>query len=117
MKELTGRHVLYMILGFFGVVLLANVVFVYLAMDTFTGLATEGAYVKGLSYNLSKISRYSSRFAGQPRRDLTPCSTWPPSGAAATVWSTSFPSSANGTCGSSPSRGRLPSTVRSSAHG
>lgn len=51
MKELTGRHVLYMILGFFGVVLLANVVFVYLAVDTFTGLATEGAYVKGLSYN------------------------------------------------------------------
>jgi nitrogen fixation protein FixH len=50
-KELTGRHVLYMVLGFFGVVLLANVVFVYLAMDTFTGLATEGAYVKGLSYN------------------------------------------------------------------
>lgn len=51
MKELTGRHVLYLMLAFFGVVFLANLVFVYLAFDSFTGLATERAFVKGLAYN------------------------------------------------------------------
>jgi nitrogen fixation protein FixH len=40
-----------MILAFFGVVLLANMIFVYLALDSFTGQATERAYIKGLAYN------------------------------------------------------------------
>jgi nitrogen fixation protein FixH len=48
---LTGRHVLAALLGFFGVVLAVNGVFVYLALSSWTGLDTEDAYSRGLAYN------------------------------------------------------------------
>ncbi len=50
-KRLTGRHVLFMLLGFFGVVSAANAVFIYLAVSSFSGLETENAYARGLAYN------------------------------------------------------------------
>jgi nitrogen fixation protein FixH len=50
-RTLTGRHVLYWILGFFAVVLAANGTFVYLALSTWTGLSTENAYQRGIDYN------------------------------------------------------------------
>ncbi|MDP6704706.1 MAG: FixH family protein [Alphaproteobacteria bacterium] len=50
-KELTGRHVLAMLVGFFAVILVANIVFVWLALDSWTGLDTENAYLRGLDYN------------------------------------------------------------------
>ncbi len=50
-RPLTGRHVLALLLGFFAIVLLANVAFVWLALDSWTGLDTEQAYQKGLNYN------------------------------------------------------------------
>lgn len=49
-RELTGRHVLTMILAFFGVVVVANGVFIWLAIGSWTGLETENAYVEGLRY-------------------------------------------------------------------
>lgn len=51
MKELTGRHVLYSLIGFFGVMLLANGIFLYLAVTTFNGLDTPNAYQEGVNYN------------------------------------------------------------------
>jgi len=50
-KPITGRHVLMMMLGFFGTIFAVNGVFAYLAVDTYTGLETEQAYLKGLDYN------------------------------------------------------------------
>jgi nitrogen fixation protein FixH len=50
-ERIEGRHVLYGLLAFFGVMFFANGVFVYYALDTFNGLATQNAYRKGLSYN------------------------------------------------------------------
>jgi nitrogen fixation protein FixH len=49
--RLTGRQVLLAVLGFFAVVLVANGVFVYLAVDSWPGLDTENAYRRGLAYN------------------------------------------------------------------
>jgi len=49
--HITGRHVLFGLLGFFGLVFAANGAFVYLALDTFSGLSTENAYQRGLDYN------------------------------------------------------------------
>ena len=46
-----GRHVLFAMLAFFGVVIAVNGVFVYFALSTFSGLSTENAYTKGLGYN------------------------------------------------------------------
>lgn len=48
---ITGRHVLYAMLIFFGVIFVVNGVFIYLARSTFTGVSTEDAYHKGLAYN------------------------------------------------------------------
>ena len=50
-KKLEGRHVLYMLLGFFGFMFAVNGVFVYFALSSFSGLSTEDAYAKGLNYN------------------------------------------------------------------
>jgi nitrogen fixation protein FixH len=48
--ELTGFHVLAMLLGLFGVMIAVNVVFVVLALKTFSG-ESDHAYVNGLRFN------------------------------------------------------------------
>lgn len=50
-RRITGRHVLFAMLAFFGVVIATNAVFVVLALDTWTGLSTDDAYRRGLDYN------------------------------------------------------------------
>ncbi|MHA1599926.1 MAG: FixH family protein, partial [Alphaproteobacteria bacterium] len=47
-KVLTGRHVLIMVLAFFGLVIAANVIFVVLAWQSWSGLSTDDAYRRGL---------------------------------------------------------------------
>lgn len=49
--KLKGKHVLFALLGFFGVVIAVNVTFVVIALDTWTGLTTPKSYVEGLNYN------------------------------------------------------------------
>ena len=51
MKQITGKHVLFILFGFFGVMLAVNGVFVHFATATFSGVSTEDAYRKGLHYN------------------------------------------------------------------
>ncbi len=48
---LKGWHVLVALLSFFGVMIAANMVFLYFAVTTFTGLETADAYRKGVAYN------------------------------------------------------------------
>jgi nitrogen fixation protein FixH len=50
-QELKGRHVLMALIAFFGVMLIANGIFVYFAVATFSGGDTSNAYRKGLDYN------------------------------------------------------------------
>lgn len=50
-KRIEGRHVLIALLAFFGVMLLANGIFLYYALGTFNGFETSQAYRKGLTYN------------------------------------------------------------------
>lgn len=50
-RRFTGWHFLIFIVGFFAVVITANVTMAYLALDTFSGLETEDAYRKGRDYN------------------------------------------------------------------
>lgn len=47
----SSRKPLWIILGCFSVVLLANATLVYFALTSWTGLETEQHYVKGLTYN------------------------------------------------------------------
>jgi nitrogen fixation protein FixH len=46
-----GRHVLLGLIAFFGVMFLANAIFVYFAVATFSGGDTSDPYRKGLHYN------------------------------------------------------------------
>ena len=48
---LTGRHVLLMLIAFFGVIFAANGVFVTLAVKSFPGEEADRAYVRGLDYD------------------------------------------------------------------
>ena len=50
MKELTGRHVLYILIGFFGVIFAVNGYMAYAAISTFNGREAN-SYSQGLHYN------------------------------------------------------------------
>ncbi len=50
-KKLEGKHVLMILLAFFGVMFAVNGVFVYVALTSFSGVSEKDAYVKGLNYN------------------------------------------------------------------
>lgn len=50
-KEITGRHVLALMLGFFGIIIATDAYLVYKAVSTFGGIETKDAYRKGLTYN------------------------------------------------------------------
>ena len=44
-KELTGKHVLFMVLAFFGVIIAVNFTMAYQAVSTFPGLEVRNGYV------------------------------------------------------------------------
>jgi nitrogen fixation protein FixH len=48
---LTGRHVFYILLGFFGVVFAVNGVFAFYAVTGFSGIETKNPYESGLAFN------------------------------------------------------------------
>ena len=50
-QKIAGRHVLFALFAFFGVMLLVNGIFLYYAVGTFNGIETRDAYRKGLNYN------------------------------------------------------------------
>lgn len=50
-KELSGRMVLTIFIGFFLLVFLANGIMTFVAIDTFSGVETQDAYRKGRDYN------------------------------------------------------------------
>lgn len=63
-RRLTGRTVLFLLLGFFAVVTGANAVLVTLALDTFAGLAVERPYQRGLAYNEELAAAAAQRARG-----------------------------------------------------
>jgi nitrogen fixation protein FixH len=50
-KEITGRHVLFAMVGFFAIIIATDAYLVYKAVSTFGGIETDDAYRKGLGYN------------------------------------------------------------------
>jgi nitrogen fixation protein FixH len=51
-----GRHVLLALIAFFGVMILANAIFLYFAVATFSGGDASNAYSKGLHYNETLVA-------------------------------------------------------------
>ena len=56
-KPLKGRHVLYWLGGFFGLMFIANGIFLYVATTTFPGEDVEKSYLQGLDYNRTLEAR------------------------------------------------------------
>lgn len=50
-KEFTGRHMLYVILGFFGTIIAANATLAFFATGSWTGLIVKNSYVASQEYN------------------------------------------------------------------
>lgn len=63
-KAWTGKTFLLWICGFFAVVFVANAVFLWLATDTWTGLAAENSYRKGVDFNQTLKRAASQRALG-----------------------------------------------------
>ena len=55
--RLTGYHVLFMLLGFFGIMVAVNIAFTVFAVKTFPGEQVEKSYVQGINYNQTLASR------------------------------------------------------------
>jgi len=67
-RQLRGRHVLALALAFFAVVFAVNAVFIYLALDSFRGLSTDDAYVRGLDYNRTIAAAQAQQVLGWQAR-------------------------------------------------
>jgi nitrogen fixation protein FixH len=63
-REIRGKHVLMAMLGMFGIVIAVNLVFVYVAVGTFTGVTTANPYQEGLAYNEVLAARDAQRALG-----------------------------------------------------
>ncbi len=50
-RTLTGRHVLLALIAFFGVIIVANTIFITLAVKSFPGESEKKSYMQGLRYN------------------------------------------------------------------
>lgn len=67
-REITGRHVAIAFVAFFGLIIIADVIMVRLAITTFGGVETTDAYRKGLNYNENiEISRAMANRGWQSR--------------------------------------------------
>jgi nitrogen fixation protein FixH len=55
-RGITGRHVLWLMLGFFAVIVMADATMIYQALSTFGGVDNPSAYRDGLAYN-ARIAR------------------------------------------------------------
>jgi nitrogen fixation protein FixH len=63
-RPITGRSVLFMMVGFFGVIMAVNGVFIYSAVTSWSGLSTNDAYRKGLDYNEKLAAAASQKSRG-----------------------------------------------------
>jgi nitrogen fixation protein FixH len=57
MKKLTGRGVLLILIGFFGVIILTNAIFITAAIHTFRGEDEARPYLQGVEYNQTLARR------------------------------------------------------------
>jgi len=69
-KEWTGKHVLYAVVAFFGVIFAINIAMVTLGVISFPGEDTKQSYRQGLAYNKTIAARNTQAALGW-RADIT----------------------------------------------
>lgn len=62
--ELTGRHVLLILIAFFGVIISVNALFITKAVSSFTGEDVKKSYLQGLDYNTTIQTRSAQATLG-----------------------------------------------------
>lgn len=62
--QITGRHVLIMVLGFFAVTIAVNAVFITQAFRTFRGEDVPRSYMQGVAYNETLAAREAQAALG-----------------------------------------------------
>lgn len=63
-KELTGRHVLMMVVAFFAIIVVVNIYFITAAVTSFRGEDVKGSYRQGLEYNQTLAARSEQNALG-----------------------------------------------------
>lgn len=63
-RTLRGRHVLFLVVGFFAAIMAVNAVMVLFALGTFPGVVSKDAYREGLEYNRTLQARAAQRALG-----------------------------------------------------
>ncbi|NNC36165.1 MAG: hypothetical protein EX271_02820 [Acidimicrobiales bacterium] len=63
-KSLTGKQVLFMVLGFFAVIVAANAFMIAKSITSFRGEDTKKSYLQGLHYNDTLEERAAQKAAG-----------------------------------------------------
>lgn len=58
-RELTGRHVLAITLGAFGVIIAVNLLMAFKAVSTFPGLETPNSYVASQVFDAERVAQES----------------------------------------------------------
>jgi nitrogen fixation protein FixH len=58
-RELTGRHVLVITLGAFGVIIAVNLVMAFLAVGSFPGLEVKNSYVASQQFDRDRLAQES----------------------------------------------------------
>ena len=62
--EITGKHVLFAVIGFFAVVIGVNAIFLKVAIQSFPGEQDEKSYYQGLNYNETLAEKARQADAG-----------------------------------------------------
>ena len=63
-RGITGRHVLFMLIVFFGAIIAANIVFVSIALKSFPGESQEQSYLEGVRFNDTLAARAAQENLG-----------------------------------------------------
>ena len=71
MRELTGKHVLAITVGFFGVIIAVNVVMAYKAVSTFPGLEVANSYVASQTFDDERAAQEALGWSLVPEYDGT----------------------------------------------
>ena len=68
-RELTGRHVLAITLGAFGVIIAVNLLMAFKAVSTFPGLETPNSYVASQVFDAERVAQESLGWTVTPDYD------------------------------------------------
>jgi nitrogen fixation protein FixH len=69
MRELTGRHVLAMFLGGFGVIIAVNLLLAYKAVSTFPGVEVDSSYAEGIGFDARRAAQVALNWDVTPQFD------------------------------------------------